>query len=165
MSWKPQFEVGPIGPQRARKIWSRLKEVDRQELAIQCEGDPCKRLTSGGWWAAMIGREPVACFGHWPFEQQFHAGIPEPVRGTTLWFGFAATTLITPGMWPSITSMAQSYVTNRSLEHRHLRARAMVWDKHVESIRWLKVLGFEDTGIRLNLKGETMIIVQRPTVK
>jgi hypothetical protein len=163
----PGVTVARPTPDDAARLWSAAREQDRTEFRVSGIADGASYLSSpdGTWLFAFLRGEPICAFDHYIDRHTIGwivlDGEPVPVNANSIRFGFIASERMPRRLWPLITRMSEAYVSNRMAENPTMRATALVWPGNGVAVRWLRRLGFEDTGIRVAGIGDRLAVVER----
>ena len=64
--------------------------------------------------------------------------------------------------WPSIHRLTRSFLDFAEAQEPELTISCEVWRGHAESRRWLRRLGFVETGLEVRRRGEPFLLLERP---
>jgi hypothetical protein len=131
-------------------IWANLRALDRVELEVAGFDDSNYRSIlspSRFMMCGLLDCEPAAAFGH-------------ESNGYCLYFFFFGIDAV--DRFPvTMTRMARAYIDARCEEYPHLLPLIGVHDQHHVSRRWLKRLGFVESGAYCDAPKGRLLLVER----
>ena len=141
-------EYSELTEQQLAHIYPRLRDYDRQELEIfgYTDENAWQQVqNSDQAICGILNGEPVCVFGY-------------SLTPTTIRFGFFGTDKI-ERYWKRITKGARSYLRFQMQQHPSHKPVIEVWEKHHQSRRWLRLLGFQESSTyRTTNKGRTIFL-------
>lgn len=146
-------EVIELELEDAEYIRDHLRPADKKELELYGFRTPeewCRKTPEADMWCGKIDGVPVCAFGVW-------------YTGWTVQFAFFGTDIIDQHPL-KFTRAAKCYIESQMQRYFPARGTVLVWEGHTHSRKWLKMLGFKDTGYTTVKNGGRFILVEKKNV-